>query len=179
MRRAAWVGALVLITACAHRPTGGSRAPRSVLVAAVQTSADLPPEYAQAVRAFAAAALLRRGYYVMPVQATEPLLVSGQSRAAAQTVGADAVLELRVERWSNREFAFEGILRDTKSGDILWQDRGASRARSGTSVNAGPLAVLVLPAALIEKAIASVGSRPSEAVARKTLSSTLSQLRAP
>jgi hypothetical protein len=118
-----------------------SAAPRSILVVPVvnnSVNVDAPDYFLSTVPV----PLAERGYYVFPVHLvkrlleddglSDPALIHGADTARlCELFGSDAVLYVSIERWDARyvilntqvtvEFSY--LLKDGKTGDVLWAER--------------------------------------------------------
>ncbi len=114
--------------------------------------------------------LVDRGYYVFPVEVIDQLFKENGMPTAgemhqvslakvAEITGADAVLFVTVELYTNEyqlitsdtKVHIRATLRDTGSGDVLWEGKGVVDASSGYSSD--PVQMLVT--ALVTQVISS------------------------
>jgi hypothetical protein len=170
--RVACAAALVALGACAHAPQKDhsrlfAARPRSILIVPVlNRSVDVTgSDYFLST---APVPVAERGYYVFPVNLVKRLLeddgladpglvhAADPARLAAM-FGADAILYVTIERWDARyvllsttvtvEFSY--VLRDGRTGEVLWTDRRSAQYSSG---DGGGSLVGALVAAAVTKA---------------------------
>jgi hypothetical protein len=154
IRRVACAAALAALAACAHAPQKDhsklfAARPRSILIVPVlNRSVDVTG--ADYFLSTAPVPVAERGYYVFPVNLVKRLLEddgladAGLVHAAdparlAAIFGADAVLYVTIERWDARyvllsttvtvEFSY--VLKDGRTGEVLWTDRRRAQHSSG------------------------------------------------
>ena len=147
LSKAAIIGALLLLSACAGAPKRydyahfRTEAPRSILVVPViNKSVDVnAPDYFLAT---IATPLAERGYYVFPVNMVKSVLSddglsdanlvhSGDPRRLGELFGADTVMYISIERWDARyavlttavtvELSYS--LKSAHTGQELWSNQ--------------------------------------------------------
>lgn len=155
---------LMLFTACAtpkkpDQSTFRAHAPRSIVVVPVvneSTEISAPKVFISTVTR----PLAERGYYVFPVYLTDMLLKDiGMSEAGLvnqmppqrflDLFGADAVLFITIKDWSTKYLVLQSfvvvdiayVLKDTRTGQVLWENRQPIYQGSGISAN--PIAMAV------------------------------------
>ncbi len=161
--------ALLLLTAgCTVREPDRSvfeaHRPRSILVVPMlneTTALDAPA----VVAAIVSRPLAERGYYVFPVYLTEALLRDlGLSEAGhvhalpperfRELFGADAVLFVTITDWGNKYLIVDAasvvtlafVLRDTRTGTVLWEATETVSQSNGGAVGGDPIAMLIAAA---------------------------------
>lgn len=161
---------LLAVTGCAlsHKRTDmnafNAHRPRSILVVPVvneTTELSAPGVFMSTLTA----PLAERGYYVFPVYLTEMLFRDlGLSEAGHihqlppqrfyDLFGADAVLFVTIKDWSTKYIVINSSvvvsmhyqLKDTRTGEVLWERDGGAVHSSGGAAGGNPLAMLVVAA---------------------------------
>lgn len=162
------VALLVLTAGCTVRQPDRSafeaHKPRSILVVPMlneTTTLDAPAVVASIV----SRPLAERGYYVFPVYLTEALLRDlGLSEAGhvhalpperfRELFGADAVLFVTITDWGNKYLVIDSatvvqlnfVLRDTRTGTLLWEATETVSQSSGGAAGGDPIAMLIAAA---------------------------------
>jgi hypothetical protein len=153
-RLLASTAALLALVACAHAPPKDhsklfAARPRSILIVPVMNkSVDVTGP--DSVLSPVPVPVAERGYYVFPVNLVKRLLEddgladaglvhSADPARLAAIFGADAVLYVTIERWDARwvlvsttvtvEFSY--VLKDGRTGEVLWTDRRRMQYSSG------------------------------------------------
>ncbi len=144
--------ALLVVTGCAirkHYSAYYAHEPRSILV--VPALNETPTVDAQAVyMTTVSRPLAERGFYVFPIFLTDALLRDlGLPEAGLihqvpletfrDRFGADAVLFVTITDWSNKYYLVQSsvvvtvsfVLKDTRSGAVLWESRQSAVRNSG------------------------------------------------
>lgn len=163
LRNVSLVGLLGILTACAPATRNYSvfyaHEPRSILVVPVvndATEVTAPAVFSTTI----SVPLAERGYYVFPIYLTEALLRDLGLPEAGQVhqlpparfyelFGADAVLFATIKDWSTKYVVVQSssvvrihyLLRDTRTGAVLWEHEQAVRQDSGQSSD--PIATLI------------------------------------
>jgi hypothetical protein len=186
IRRISAAIALIALAACATVPQKDhsklhAAQPRSILIVPVvnkSVNVDAPDYFLSTVPIPVA----ERGYYVFPVNlvkrvledeglADAGLVHGADSTRLASIFGADAVLYVSIERWDAKyvlvttsvtvEFSY--VLKDGRTGDVLWADHERFNYSSGDG-GGGLLGAMV--SAAIEKASPSYMPLARQANAR-------------
>ena len=172
-RPCVWLVAMLGLCACAAKRNYDvfyAHQPRSILVVPVlndTTEVNAPAVYMTTVTV----PLAERGYYVFPIYLTDALLRDlGLPEAGLvhqlppqrffDLFGADAVLFVTIKDWSTKYLVVQSstvvqlqyVLRDTRTGTVLWEHTQTVSRNSGQSND--PIAMLV--AAIIHYAIAEM-----------------------
>lgn len=153
--RIALLVTLVALGGCAVRPRAPTaleaHPPRSIVVVPPlndTTDVSAPGVFMPSVTV----PLAERGYYVFPIHLTDALLKDvGLPEAGLghqlppqrflDVFGADAVLFITIEAWGNRYLILQHVqavtiayvLRDTRTGEVLWQREETVSRGSGAS----------------------------------------------
>ena len=155
--------ALALTAGCAAKKDYSkyfAHEPRSILVVPPlneTTAIDAEPVYMTTV----SRPLAERGFYVFPIQLTQLLLRDlGMPEAGLihqlphdrfrEHFGADAVLFVTIEDWSNRYSILDAstvvtvsfVMKDTRSGETIWQNK-QSAVRSSGSGGGGLIGMMI------------------------------------
>ena len=165
-----------------------SRVPRSIVVAPVVDESG-KPDAAVAVMSSITIPFAERGYYVFPVEVTGRLLREAglADPEAARAVpparfldlfGADAVLYVTIREWREYYLLFAAslavelhyTLRDTRSGEILWQRERRVTVDSlplGGAPGGDPFTgVIVIAASTLGAAATSLSTDPEDLARR-------------
>jgi hypothetical protein len=161
------VGLVCLVSGCASVPKKdytkfNSASPRSILIIPVvnkSVNVDAPNYFLSSI----SIPIAEQGYYVFPVNMIKRVLEDdGLSDAdmvhnapvekLASLFGADAVLYISIERWDARYVVFSTtitvslnyVIKDGKTGDVLWADSRIVQFTPSSNSSGNPLADLIV-----------------------------------